>query len=297
MNSSEFSLMMETQAICISDGATGTNLIERGLPQGKTGEFWVLEKPEAIITLHQDFIENGAFIILTNSFGGSRIRLDHSGLGNRFIEINKKAVHLARQAAKGADTIIAGSMGPLGSMLEPYGTIKVEDAIGQYRDQAEILANEGVDVLLIETQFDLNEAKAAIEGAQKVSDLPIICSFSFDRGKKTMMGVSPIQMAESLANIGLSMIGINCGKSLQDNLDCLIELKSISTLPIWFKPNAGLPKINEQGQPYYEINPDQMGELVPSWLENGAKVVGGCCGTTPAHLRAIAKAVQEQKSP
>ena len=181
-------------------------------------------------------------------------------------------------------------------MLEPYGTIKVEDAIGQYRDQAEILANEGVDVLLIETQFDLNEAKAAIEGAQKVSDLPIICSFSFDRGKKTMMGVSPIQMAESLANIGLSMIGINCGKSLQDNLDCLIELKSISTLPIWFKPNAGLPKINEQGQAYYEISPDQMGELVPSWLENGAKVVGGCCGTTPAHLKAIAKAVQEQKS-
>jgi len=287
--------VIQTRKVLISDGATGTNLIQRGLPQGKTGEFWVLEKPETIIKLHQDFIESGANIILTNSFGGSRIRLEQSHLDDRFIEINKKAVHLARQAASGTDVVIAGSIGPLGHMLEPSGTIKQKDAVKEFRDQAEILANEGVDLLLIETQFDLNEAKAAVEGAHSVSDVAVICSFSFDRGRRTMMGVSPILFAESFANMGLFMLGINCGKSLQDNLDCLIELDKATQLPIWFKPNAGLPKINEKGQPYYDISPDQMGEFVPSWLEHGAKVIGGCCGTTPDHLRAIASAVQESK--
>lgn len=157
-----------------------------------------------------------------------------------------------------------------------------------------MLAEAGVDALVIETQFDLNEAKAAIRGARSVTNLPLVCSFSYDRGMRTMMGVKPAQMGRELAEMGLAAVGINCGKSLEDNLKALRELRQAITLPIWFKPNAGLPRASgvEGHATEYDITPDQMGAQVAGWIEAGARLVGGCCGTSPQHLGAIARAAK-----
>ena len=159
--------------------------------------------------------------------------------------------------------------------------------------QAQALSAAGVDLLVIETQFDLAEARAAIKGVRSVSDLPLVVSFSYDRGTRTMMGVRPASMAAELADLGVDVFGINCGRSLEDNVKVLGELRSATILPIWFKPNAGLPVLDEEANPTYTISPEQMGEQARSWIAAGAQIVGGCCGTSPAHLAAIAKAVKK----
>jgi 5-methyltetrahydrofolate--homocysteine methyltransferase len=288
MHKNIFTSKLEGIKILVSDGATGTNLFARGLPRGVSAEEWVLEKPEEILALHNDFIESGSDIILTCTFGGSRMRLDHAGLEDRFEEVNGRAVDLALEAAEGTDTLVAGSMGPLGQLLKPFGTLDIEEVQTAYFEQTEVLSKSGVHLILIETQFDINEASSAVLGALNACDLPIICSFSFDRGTKTMMGVSPSDFAKELSTLGVSALGINCGKSLDDNLNALKELSSIANLPIWFKPNAGLPTIDKDGNPTYSVTPEEMGSLAKQWIENGADIIGGCCGTTPEHLRAIA---------
>jgi 5-methyltetrahydrofolate--homocysteine methyltransferase len=283
---------LQKKSILISDGATGTNLQQRGLLKGKAPESWVLEKPEEIIRLEKDFISAGADIILTCTFGASSIRLVQNGIDKKPSEIINTAVQLAKKAVNSKDVMIGGSIGPLGHMLKPFGELDVEVARDNYLEQVKALVNAGVDFLTIETQYDITEVKIAVEACQIGSSLPIVCSFSFDRGTRTMMGVKPTQAASELENSGISMIGINCGKSLEDNLKCLIELRQSTHLPIWFKPNAGLPKVDEAGNTTYSISPEEMGQQVNQWISEGAAVVGGCCGTSPAHLEAIAKSAR-----
>jgi 5-methyltetrahydrofolate--homocysteine methyltransferase len=282
--------------ILISDGATGTNLQQRGLKKGKSPEAWVLEKPEEIFQLEKDFLEAGSDILLTCTFGASSIRLKQNGLDGKTAEINKRAVQLVKQAIGGLEILIGGSMGPLGHMLKPYGELELATAKSNYEEQAAVLANAGIDFFVIETQYDMNEVNAAIESVQKVCSLPIVCSFSYDRGTRTMMGVKPGQTAQELEKRGITAIGINCGKSLEDNYKCLIELRQSTSLPIWFKPNAGLPKVDETGSTLYSISPEEMGGQVNGWIAAGATIIGGCCGTSPAHLNAIAKAVNQYLS-
>ena len=182
-------------------------------------------------------------------------------------------------------------MGPLGQMMKPLGLLEFSDAQQAYAEQARALSEAGADLLVIETQFDLEEARAAIQGARSVSDLAIICSFSFDRGVKTMMGVSPTRMAQELSAFDLAALGINCGKSLADNLACLQELKQVTDLPIWFKPNAGLPSVDAMGDAVYDTTPQDVAGHVVEWIHSGAVIIGGCCGTSPEHLAAIAAQV------
>jgi 5-methyltetrahydrofolate--homocysteine methyltransferase len=197
------------------------------------------------------------------------------------------------QAVEGTSSLVAGSIGPLGQLLKPIGPLTVEEAFTAYAEQAKALSDAGVDLLVIETQFDLAEATAAIQAARSVSSLPLVASFSYDRGKKTMMGVSPTKAAVALAS-QVDLIGINCGRSLDENLANLHELRQVISLPIWFKPNAGLPRVDDNGDTIYELSPQQMGEQVPAWLAAGAQVVGGCCGTSPAHLQHIAQSVKSR---
>ncbi|MBM3137881.1 MAG: homocysteine S-methyltransferase family protein [Chloroflexi bacterium] len=283
--------LLEEKRHLTSDGATGTNLIARGLPRGMTAEEWVLENPEAILSLHKDFVDAGSDIILTSTFGGSEIRLSRSGLRDKHQEVNRKAVELARQAAKNHQVLIAGSIGPLGEMMKPLGTLDEDTAERNYRQQAQTLSESGVDLLLIETQFDISEATIAVKAARSISYLPVICSFSFDRGTKTMMGVSPSKFAEAIAPLGVTALGINCGKSLEDNLNALKELASVTQLPIWFKPNAGLPTMDAEGNASYNVDPIEMSSHVSGWLANGASIIGGCCGTSPEHISEIHKAL------
>jgi 5-methyltetrahydrofolate--homocysteine methyltransferase len=308
MDKTAFTTRMNAGKVLVSDGATGTNLQIRGLPRGATAELWVLEQPEQIMRLARDFIEAGADLVLTCTFGGTTLRLEHSGLAERAAEINRKAVELARQAAAGTQALVAGSIGPTGKLLKPLGPLQEAQAVAAFAAQAGWLAEAGVDFLVVETQFDLGEAKAAIQGVRSVTDLPVVCSFSYDGGVHTMMGVKPAQAGRELAELGVDMVGINCGRSLEENLANLKQLKAALTpaatpgvtpaatpgvgLPVWFKPNAGLPRLDQHGDPTYDVTPEAMGQLAAQWAAAGAQVVGGCCGTTPAHLRQIALAVK-----
>lgn len=292
MNTIDFLAILQGGGLFVADGATGTNLQQRGLGRGQAAEAWVLEQPDLILHLHRDFLAAGAQILLTCTFGATRLRLHDNQLADHFEAINQRAVELARQASTGTPALIAGSVGPTGQLLEPFGPLSEEAARQTYAEQVEVLTAAGVDLLVIETQFDLNEGRAAVQGARQASShLPLVISFSFDRGKRTMMGVRPRDLDAVFTPLGVDALGINCGRSLEDNLQALQELKASTRLPIWFKPNAGLPKLDDQGQPVYSVTPHEMGAQTPTWIAAGAQVVGGCCGTSPSHLASIAAAV------
>jgi 5-methyltetrahydrofolate--homocysteine methyltransferase len=279
---------LKTGKILVSDGATGTNLQARGLPRGVSSESWVLEESEEIVRLHSDFIKAGADILLTCTFGASPVRLEDGELAGRAMEINKRAVELGRKAIGDRPVLLAGSIGPAGKLLKPLGPLEEETAEHSFAEQARALSQAGVDLLVVETQFDLNEAQVILRAVRSVTNLPLVCSFSFDRGTRTMMGVKPSQLEAAVKDFDVCMLGINCGRSLAENLAALKELRASTHLPIWFKPNAGLPEIDSLGNTYYATTPEQMGIQVHDWIEAGAQVVGGCCGTSPEHLRKIA---------
>lgn len=283
--------------VLVSDGATGTNLQKMGLPMGMAGEVWVLENPDAIKALNQAFVDSGADILLTCTFGGTRIRLKGSNLEKDFVTVNQKAIEITKIVVKGSNVLVGGSIGPTGQMLAPLGTLTAEDAKAEFTAQARILCEGGVDLIVIETQFDLNEAAAAVQGVRSVDqDIPLVCSFSFDRGTRTMMGVSPESFAEKMADLDVNLLGINCGRSLSENHEALKRLRQVTEKPIWFKPNAGLPEVNDEGESFYSISPEEMGARVPKWISTGAQIVGGCCGTSPEHLAEIAKAAHKNNT-
>jgi 5-methyltetrahydrofolate--homocysteine methyltransferase len=292
MATNRFLERLQSGEVLVLDGATGTNLQRRGLPIGMPSDLWVLDNPEGVMQLHRDFLQAGSDILLTDTFGSSRLHLGHAGLVERFEQTNRRAVQLASQVVEGTPALVGGSLGPLGEMLEPYGPLPEAEAHKAYAEQARILAEEGVDLLVVETQFDLNEARAAIRGAKSVCDLPVVCSFSYDRGTRSMMGVKPAQAGKELADEGIVAVGINCGRSLEDNFKALNELRAATGLPIWFKPNAGMPRTDEEGRLHYDVTPEMMAEQVPQWVAAGARLVGGCCGTSPEHLAAIARATR-----
>jgi 5-methyltetrahydrofolate--homocysteine methyltransferase len=285
---------IKNHEILVADGATGTNLIARGLPAGQTPEAWVMEKPEQVIQLHRDFINAGANIILTSTFSATPIRLKGTSLEGQSDAVNRQAVKLAREAIGNQDVYLAGSLGPVGQLIKPYGPLDSAQVKTAYQQQALALSEAGVDLLVIETQFDLGEVKAAIQGVREVSALPLVVSLSYDRGTRTMMGVSPSQAGHDLDAMDVDLLGINCGHSLDENLRNLLELRKATAKPIWFKPNAGLPRLDPSGITAYDITPGEMGAMVSSWLGAGAQVVGGCCGTTPEHLAEIATNVARQ---
>ena len=294
---SKISFLQRLQAgdLLVSDGATGTNLLARGLPRGQSPENWIIDQPEQILQLHRDFLASGSDIILTSTFGGSSIRLRGTSIEGRAVEVNQRAAELALQACRDTPALVGGSIGPLGQLLKPLGRLTPEEAFASYAEQAKALSEAGVDLLVIETQFDLAEATAAIQAAHSVSSLPIVASFSYDRGKRTMMGLSPAKAGVELTALKVDVIGINCGRSLEENLANLHELRQVVSLPIWFKPNAGLPSVDDKGNPFYDLTPKQMGEQAAGWVAAGAQIVGGCCGTSPAHLYQIAQAVKAEK--
>lgn len=278
--------------VLVSDGATGTNLQDRGLAFGKAPEEWLFENPAGIVQLHRDFIAAGANILLTCTFGATPLRLEHVGLRDRTAEVNARAVALAREANGSADVLVAGSMGPTGQLLEPLGPLSEADAASAYAEQARALAEAGADLLVIETQFDMGEARAAIKGARATTTLPVVCSFSYDMGSRTMMGLQPDKVAAELTDMGVDVVGVNCGKSLEDNLTNLKLVRAATSLPVWMKPNAGLPTMGAGDHAHYDVTPADMGSAATLWLAAGANVIGGCCGTSPAHLAEISRAAQ-----
>ncbi len=286
-----FRKCLSQKRILIADGATGTMLQAAGLPPGVSPECWNLERPEAIRALHQAYVEAGADLILSNTFGGSRLRLEKAGLGGRVREINLAAVRLARDVA-GEKILVLGDIGPTGRMLKPLGDLAIEEARASFAEQAAALADGGVDAIIIETMSDLAEALAAVEGAKQATNLPILASMSFDTHGRTMMGVKPEDAAVKLWGLGVDVIGANCGRSLTETLEAIRKMRNaVPKATLIAKPNAGLPH-EKNGESIYDVTPDVMAEYALKFVAHGVRIFGGCCGSTPEHIRAIAVALR-----
>ena len=276
--------------ILVADGATGTSYQQMDLPIGVAPEEWVEDHPERVVGLHRAFIDAGADIILTDTFGGTPIRLRETRFAGRAGELNRRAAELASQAAAGTHVLVAGSMGPTGMLMEPLGELTASAAAGAYAEQAAGLIEGGVDLLLLETFFALEEALAAIDGVRRVTASPLVVSFSFDQGVRTMMGLSPTAMLKAIGPMGVAAIGANCGRSLDDMVKVVDELASANAgIPLWIKPNAGLPRMDGDVA-RYDTTPETMAVFAERFLAAGAQIVGGCCGSSPAHVAAIAAA-------
>jgi 5-methyltetrahydrofolate--homocysteine methyltransferase len=266
-----------------------------GLKPGQPPEDLIIDNPGLISKLAGSFVEAGSDIILTCTFGGTRLRMKDSKYQDRAPEVNQRAAELARQAASARrGVLVAGSMGPVGALIKPYGPLEAEEVKATFTEQAKALAEGGVDLLLIETMFSFEETTAAYEGAKSVTNLPIVVSFSYDRGTRTMMGVKPKDVIKRYSEQGAAMIGANCGTTLE-NMEAVIKeyAAAVPNFPLWVKPNAGVPRMDIQTeQGIYDMGPDDMAAYARKYVELGARVVGGCCGNTPEHIAAIVKAVK-----
>jgi len=281
---------LKTGEILVADGATGTSYQQMGLAIGVAPEEWVEDQPERVGGLHRAFIEAGSDIILTDTFGGTPIRLRETRFADRAGELNRRAAQLASQAAAGSHVLVAGSMGPTGMLMEPLGDLTASAAADAYAEQAAGLIEGGVDLLLLETFFALEEALAAIDGIRRVTALPLVVSFSFDQGTRTMMGLSPTTMLKAISPLGVAAIGANCGRSLDDMEKVVHELAAANTgIPLWIKPNAGLPRMDGDVA-RYDTTPEMMAAYAEVFMAAGAQIVGGCCGSSPAHVAAIGAA-------
>jgi methionine synthase I (cobalamin-dependent) len=280
--------------VLVADGAMGTMLQAAGLPTGFSPEAWLLENPDPVRGVHTAYIEAGSNIILTCTFGGTRKRLTRPGLADRVAEVNRRAVEVAREAA-GDRAYVAGDIGPLGELMAPVGKLTYEEAVDNFTEQAAALAKAGVDVLYIETMSDLNEARAAVEGAQQAISgkpgVPIFVTLSFERGGRTNMGTRPEQAAETLLAMGVDAVGANCGATLEMTEGAVAAMHAAVPEAILIaKPNAGKPHMVGREE-VYDASPEDMADYARKFVSEGVRLVGGCCGSTPAHIQAIAQAL------
>ena len=291
-----FSERLRAGEVLVADGATGTSYQQMGLPIGVAPEEWIDDHPERVLGLHRAFIEARADIILTDTFGGTAIRLRETRFAGDAVGLNRQAAQLARQAVAETGVLVAGSMGPTGKLMEPLGDLTATTAAVVYAEQAAGLAEGGVDLLLLETFFALDEALAAIEGVRRATALPLVVSFSFDQGTRTMMGLSPTTMMNAIRPLGVAAIGANCGRSLDDMQKVVDELAGLNAgIPLWIKPNAGLPRMDGDVA-RYDTTPQTMAGFTERFIKAGASIVGGCCGSSPAHVAAIAAAAEYHRA-
>ena len=286
--------------IHIFDGAMGTMLQEGGLKPGGCPELMNLEQPDVVQKIHEAYIEAGATMIETNTFGASALKLDHYGLEDRVKEINEAAVKIAREASKGRAKIV-GSLGPTGRFIVPLGDLEFEDAYQSFYEQAKTLADAGADYLLFETCIDIQEMRAGLLAAKDATSLPIICQLSYSEDGRTVTGTDPQTAAITLEALGADIIGVNCSLGPKELVPIVKTLAENCSVPISVLPNAGMPRL-ENGRTIFPMGPEEFASWGAKLVAAGATYLGGCCGTTPAHIKALAAAVKdlpltERKSP
>jgi 5-methyltetrahydrofolate--homocysteine methyltransferase len=286
---------LKQKKVMVSDGAWGTMLQKKGLQPGECPELWCLERPADVRAVAADYAAAGAELIKTNSFGGTRFKLDFFGLADRAAALNEAAAALSREAA-GPDRFVLGSMGPTGKMLL-MGDVTEEELYQAFREQAVALEKGGADAALIETFAALDEAGLAIKAVKENTRLVVACTFTFERSVsgefRSMMGVSPTDMAAACLEAGADILGSNCGNGFAQMVAIVRELRRAAPgAPILVHANAGMP-VNRDGVDFFPETPETSASLIPAIVQAGAAIVGGCCGTTPAHIAAIARAVRE----
>ncbi len=290
--------LLAEKGVLLADGATGTNLFGMGLASGEAPELWNEEAPEKIVALHRNFVDAGADIILTNSFGGTRHRLKLHHAQDRVFELNKKAAEIARSVADKADrkVIVAGSVGPTGELLQPLGALTYDDAVAAFKEQIEGLKAGGAEIAWIETMSAPEEARAAAQAAIEVG-LPYTYTFSFDTAGRSMMGLAPKHIhgiAEGLSEPAVA-VGANCGVGASDILASLLDMTEANPdAKVIVKGNCGIPEFRGT-EIHYSGTPELMSDYVRLAVDAGAKIVGGCCGTSFAHLAAMRQALDAHR--
>jgi len=298
MNRPTITSAIKSGKILVSDGAWGTALQQKGFQPGECPELWNLTHPDSVREIAQSYINAGADMIQTNSFGGTSFKLERYGLAGQASEINEAAARLSREMAGDAHWVI-GSVGPTGKMLI-MGDITEEELYQSFKTQVIALEKGGADAICIETMSDTDEALSAIRAAKENTALEIICTFTFDNiGEneyRTMMGISPAEAALACVSAGADIIGTNCGNGLGNMVNIVSQMRSVAPdTPILVHANAGLPEIRN-GETIYPETPEQMKTLIPQIIHAGANIIGGCCGTTPAHIAIIKKTVDDLAS-
>ena len=279
--------------VLVGDGAWGTQLMARGLPPGQAPEWFALERPEVIEEVARLYVEAGADLVTTDTFGGNRFRLKLHGLDAELARVNRQAVEAVKRAIAGR-ALVSASVGPTGQLLEPFGDTSADAAEQAFAEQIAVLAEAGADLVCIETMSDLTEAMRAVKAAKSVAPgLPVLATMTFEpnpRGYFTVMGTTVEQAVAGLVAAGADVVGSNCGTGIADMIGIARAMVRVASVPIAIQPNAGLPE-TQASRIVYRETPESMAERVPELLDLGVAIVGGCCGTGPDHTRAVRAAV------
>jgi 5-methyltetrahydrofolate--homocysteine methyltransferase len=280
--------------ILVSDGAWGTFLQAKGLQPGECPELWNVTHQDDVLDIAKGYIDAGSDLIETNSFGGSKYKLANYGLEDQVYELNKAAAEISRKAA-GPDKYVLGSIGPTGKILM-MGEVTAEDLYDAFKEQAVALEAGGADAIMIETMTDLEEAILAIKAAKDHTECEVFCTMTFDKTVnnefRSMMGVSPTDMVNQIIDAGAELIGANCGNGIKDMVSIVEEIRSCNkSIPVLIHANAGMP-IYKDGVTVFPESPEEMADVTNKLILAGANIIGGCCGTTPAHITKIAEVVK-----
>jgi 5-methyltetrahydrofolate--homocysteine methyltransferase len=283
--------------ILVSDGAWGTMLQSMGLQAGDCPEKWNISHPDEVKSIAKKYIAAGAEFVLTNTFGGSPFKLANYGYEDKAFEFNRAGAQLSKQVA-GDEIIVAASVGPTGKFLEPLGEVSEPQMQENFQFQIKGLVDGGADAILIETMSDLSEAKAAVKAAKAICDLPVIVTMTFEKGNqgyRTMMGVSIQQAVTELTDAEVDLLGTNCGNGIEQVVEIISEMRRFTNKCLVAHPNAGIPKLVDD-KTIFDQTPEEMSKHVPALIEAGANIIGGCCGTNPAHIAAIAEIVHSVRN-
>lgn len=285
-------LKKSASSLQVSDGAWGTELQKKGLSAGGAPELMNVQNPSSVEVVARSYVDAGADVIITNTFGGNRFVLDGHGAGDRAAELCEAGAAISKKAA-GDDALVFGSIGPTGKivMMEEVSPQRLTAA---FTEAAEALQWGGVDAIVLETFNELDEARIALQACKTAVDLPVIVSMTFSSGPDktaTMMGNKPADLAKMANREGAAAVGANCGCGPDNYVTVAKLFREATDLPIWIKPNAGLPEVGPGGKTVFPMGPEEFAAFVPKLAEAGANIIGGCCGTTPGHIRAVRAAV------
>lgn len=285
------------QRILVIDGAMGTMLQENGLKAGECPELWNITHPEIVKKIHLSYLEAGADIILTNTFGGNGTKLKKLKHHQELEEVNKQGAKLAREAVESyrkdhpGEFFVAASIGPTGEILEPCGDLSIEEAYQGYQDQIKAMSFFGLDMVVLETFYNLDEIKIALRAVKENSDLPVFASMTFDESLKTIYGISPEKAVKELFKEEADGVGANCGSGPKLLYQILTKMRMITDAPLLVEPNAGVPYL-ENNKVIYPASPQEMAEYAEKFAILKVNIIGGCCGTTPEHIKAIAEKIK-----
>ena len=285
--------LLDEKKVLISDGAWGTEFSRQYDIRNEALEKLNFDRPDDVLQIPASYVEAGSDIVITNTFGGSTFMLAKSGLKEKTYELNKLGVELSKKGA-GGKALVFASIGPSGEFMAPLGTLTEDVMIEAFAEQVKAFVDGGADGVVIETMTALDEAKAALRAVKENSSLPVVVSMTFDKGARgyaTMMGITPEKAAGEFEAAGADAVGSNCGSGIENLIEVARLMKSVTYLPLWIKPNAGLPEL-VNGETVFRQSPEEMASHVGELLEAGASILGGYCGTTPGHIKLMAQEVR-----